>query len=297
MAKLYDRVKVATATTGTGTITLGAAVRSSTSGDFLTFAEIGVTNGDVVAYFIQDGANWASGVGTYTSSGTTLSRDASEKSWNGSSYSTAALSLSGSAVVYIGARAADLVLGPASVADNAIVRFDGTTGKLVQSSATVLDDAGNIGLGGTPLTTGGGWIGLTFGGTDGSGTSGELYCRASDGTITAQIVGSASNPLMGVRKSGDSALDLYFSAFSGGNVVASKSRNLTFNTGASLPVRMTVSTTGNVTIAAPDSGIPLSVAGVVESTASGFKFPDGTTQATAFTTGEAVALQCFAVTL
>ena len=108
MAALFDRVKVATATSGTGTITLGSAQRSSTVGDFLTFAEIGVPNGALVSYFIQDGANWASGEGVYTASGTTLSRGANEKRWNGSAYTTAALSLSGSAVVYISARAADL---------------------------------------------------------------------------------------------------------------------------------------------------------------------------------------------
>jgi hypothetical protein len=108
VALLFDRVKVATATTGTGTITLGSAVRSSSVGDFLTFDEIGVPDGSLVAYFVQDGANWASGEGVYTASGTTLSRDVNEKRWNGSAYSTAALSLSGSAVVYIGVRSADL---------------------------------------------------------------------------------------------------------------------------------------------------------------------------------------------
>ena len=39
---------------------------------------------------------------------------------------------------------ADLVKGPASSTDNAIARFDGTTGKLVQNSPATLDDDGNI---------------------------------------------------------------------------------------------------------------------------------------------------------
>ena len=38
----------------------------------------------------------------------------------------------------------DLVKGPASATDNAIARFDGTTGKLVQNSPATLDDDGNI---------------------------------------------------------------------------------------------------------------------------------------------------------
>ena len=36
------------------------------------------------------------------------------------------------------------VVGPASSTDNAIARFDGTTGKLIQNSAVTIDDAGNI---------------------------------------------------------------------------------------------------------------------------------------------------------
>ena len=42
------------------------------------------------------------------------------------------------------------VSGPASSTDNAIVRYDGTTGKLVQNSAVTIDDSGNVGIGTTP---------------------------------------------------------------------------------------------------------------------------------------------------
>ncbi len=50
------------------------------------------------------------------------------------------------------------VAGPASATDNAITRFDGTTGKLIQNSTVTLDDNGNIinanslGLDTTPAT-------------------------------------------------------------------------------------------------------------------------------------------------
>jgi hypothetical protein len=37
-----------------------------------------------------------------------------------------------------------IVVGPASATDNAIVRFDATTGKLVQDSNAVIDDTGNL---------------------------------------------------------------------------------------------------------------------------------------------------------
>ena len=98
MAKLYNLARMTTATTGTGTITLGAAVSG-----YLSFAAAGVANGDVVDYAIKDGANSEHGTGTYASSGTTLSRTVT-KSTNGN----AAISLSGTAEVFISPRAETL---------------------------------------------------------------------------------------------------------------------------------------------------------------------------------------------
>lgn len=95
MSELVNRAKMTTATTGTGTITLGSAVTA-----FQSFADAGVANGDVVYYVIEDGNNWEIGTGTYTSSGTTLSRSVQE-----SSNADALLNLSGNAVVYITATA------------------------------------------------------------------------------------------------------------------------------------------------------------------------------------------------
>lgn len=65
-----DRVRETTATTGTGTLTLGGAVSG-----FQDFSVIG--NGNTTYYAIVDAAtgSWEVGLGTYTSSGTTLSRD------------------------------------------------------------------------------------------------------------------------------------------------------------------------------------------------------------------------------
>ncbi len=67
---LKDRVKETSTTAGTGTITLDGAVTG-----FQSFAAVG--NGNTTYYAIVDNATgaWEVGIGTYTSSGTTLSRD------------------------------------------------------------------------------------------------------------------------------------------------------------------------------------------------------------------------------
>jgi len=50
----------------------------------------------------------------------------------------------GTVVELGGGTASGDVVGPASATDNALVRFDGTTGKLVQNSTATLDDTGNM---------------------------------------------------------------------------------------------------------------------------------------------------------
>ena len=64
-----DRIKETTTTTGTGTYTLAGAA----NGGYETFANIG--NANKTYYACTDGTNWEVGLGTYTASGTTLSRD------------------------------------------------------------------------------------------------------------------------------------------------------------------------------------------------------------------------------
>jgi hypothetical protein len=77
---LKDRVKETSTTTGTGTFTLAGAATG-----FQSFSVIG--NGNTTYYCIVDSAAgaWEVGIGTYTSSGTTLSRDTVLESSNSGS--------------------------------------------------------------------------------------------------------------------------------------------------------------------------------------------------------------------
>lgn len=99
MAKLHNLARMSTATTGTGTITLGSAVAG-----FLSFADAGVANGSTVTYGIRDGTSSEIGRGVYTSSGTTLTRTVLKSTNSGS-----AINLSGTAQVFITPSAEDVI--------------------------------------------------------------------------------------------------------------------------------------------------------------------------------------------
>ena len=99
MARRFPNgVKVATATTGTGTVSLGSAESGYLSfADAVTAGEL--SSGDTVGYYIEDESSiWELGTGTYTDAATdTLTRTAI---WSSSGASTA-ISLTGSATVSV----------------------------------------------------------------------------------------------------------------------------------------------------------------------------------------------------
>jgi len=132
MVTLVNRAKVATATTGTGTITLGAA-----ESGYQTFADAGVVDADVVRYVIEDGTNWEIGTGTYTATGTTLSRTLGESSTG------ALLSLTGSAVVYVSVAADDLQ-SAIGFSDSQTATTSSTASTVIATYATTAYNAAKI---------------------------------------------------------------------------------------------------------------------------------------------------------
>jgi len=160
MVTLVNRAKVATATTGTGTITLGSA-----ESGYQTFAAAGVANADVVRYVIEDGDNWEIGTGTYTASGTTLTRTVIE-----SSNADAAINLTGSAVVFVGVAAEDILQPANNLSDLA-------------SASTART---NLGLG-TAATTA-----ATAYATAAQGTTADNALPKAGGAITGAITTSST---------------------------------------------------------------------------------------------------------
>ena len=124
MVKLVNRAKMSTATTGTGTITLGSAVAG-----YQSFADAGVSDGITVRYVIEEGNNWEIGTGVYTTSGTTLARTVLE-----SNNSDAAITLAGAAEVYVTATSEDF--GSAIKVSSQVISVD-TTVSATESALSV----------------------------------------------------------------------------------------------------------------------------------------------------------------
>ena len=136
-----DRIKESTNTTGTGTLTLTGA----TAG-FQTFAAVG--DASTTYYAILNGNNWEVGLGTYTASGTTLSRDTVLSSSNAG----AALNLSGGSDVFctypsekaVFLNSSDVIEGTNVVVAGNIAANAVTTDKIINDAVTdvkILNDA------------------------------------------------------------------------------------------------------------------------------------------------------------
>lgn len=178
MPNQFNLARVTTATTGTGTITLGAAVSG-----YLTFALARVGNGAVVSYGIKDGANSEIGVGTYTAAGTTLTRTVTN-----STASDALISLSGTAEVFITARAEDLfsdpVAGRLSYVSATAIKFVPHAGEMIRINGSIypIPAAGIAGVANTSVFVNG--VGAT---NLAASTFYYVYAFINAGVVTADF--------------------------------------------------------------------------------------------------------------
>jgi hypothetical protein len=129
LTKHYDLVLCNTATTGTGNVTVGAAVAP-----YMNFAQAGVPNGATISYSIIDvaGGNSETGWGVVTLTGSTYTFT---RNVLASTNSGSAISLSGSATISIDILSQDLQLQPVLL---------GTT--TLTSAAAYLQDATSLAL-------------------------------------------------------------------------------------------------------------------------------------------------------
>jgi len=197
-----DRVQVTTATTGTGTLTLGSAVTG-----FQDFSVIG--NGNTTYYTITSNGAWEVGIGTYTASGTTLSRDTVLESSNSGSKIT----LSGVSNVFVTYPAEKSVdIETAQTLTNKTLTSPTLTAPVLGTPAS-----GTV----TNLT---GTASININGTVGATTpnTGAFTTLSATGVITSQA-GSASAPA--ITTSSDTNTGIFFPAadtiaFSEGGVEA-----------------------------------------------------------------------------
>lgn len=141
---LADRVRDTTTTTGTGAVTLSGTPPSG----YQSFAVIG--NDNTTFYTIVGGSQWEVGIGTYTASGTSLSRDTVLESSNSGSLVNFSGGTKDVFVTYPAERAVVTSTAPVLTGTN----FTGIpNGALTNSSVTIGTTA--ISLGGTSTTLAG----------------------------------------------------------------------------------------------------------------------------------------------
>jgi len=211
MNSLGDLARVTTATTGTGTLTLGAPVAG-----YLTFAQAGIADGTVVSYGIADGANSETGAGTY--SGGTLTRSVYRSTGAGN---TAPINLSGAAQVFVTALSADFlalaplidpvlqgnprsVTPPAADNDTSIATTAWVTAKGYLAGNQPITLSGAVsGSGATAITTTLATVPIASGGTGSTTAPAALTALgavpAAGGTMTGDLTISTGDLLIGSK--------------------------------------------------------------------------------------------------
>lgn len=124
------------------------------------------------------------------------------------------------------------VVGPASATDNAIARFDATTGKLIQNSSATIDDSGNISALGLALS---------------SMTQGSILFAGASGVLSqdnANFYWDDTNNRLGIGINTPSRTLHVYGNTGGGHVLIE--RSTTSTTGASGTARFKATSTGQV---------------------------------------------------
>jgi len=147
------------------------------------------------------------------------------------------------------------ITGPVSSTDNAIARWDGTAGNLIQDSSVLIADDGTLSATQSVDST------ATFLTQTNNGTAGGtgLKITAQSGAYVGKFDIAAAGALAQIGTETNHPLII-----------------LTNNT-----ERMRIDSSGNVGIGRTPTTNKLEVDGTIESTSGGFKFPDGSIQTTA----------------
>lgn len=116
-----DRVKETTTTQGTGTLTLAGAATG-----YQSFSVVGDGNQTYYTISSSGGSEWEVGIGTYTSSGTTLSRDTVLSSSNSGSLVNLSAGTKDVFVTYPAGRAGFGIGSAAIVTNDTTVRQNAT---------------------------------------------------------------------------------------------------------------------------------------------------------------------------
>ena len=221
------------------------------------------------AYIVDNQSNVAVTIKGAATTGVAITAGARALvAWNGSDF------------VQVGGSGNGDVTGPASSTDNAIARFDSTTGKIIQNSSAQVDDSGNVLSGAGTVsapaysTTGDTNTGIFFPAADtiafAEGGAEAMRLNSSGNLLvnqTAETTGgkidiqqAAGGTGLGVNAaSGETAL-IYLRT-SGGGTGGQINSNSALLFGTSNTERMRIDSSGNVGIGTSSPGSKLEVAG------------------------------------